>query len=166
VRAARDRSSPGQRFIAASAWGLGAAIVGAALAYGVFVATDATWGIVGIAVGFLVGYGVRRGAQHRGGAGYQALAMSLTYIAIALSYAPLVFRGIDQAGGAMKVVAVILGVGYTLAMPILVGVKGGIISLFITGIAIYQAWKLNKRPPFLVTGPHTVAVTEAPPVGS
>ena len=94
--------------------------------------------------------------------------MSLTYVAIALSYAPLVFRGIDQAEGAAKVVAVILGVGYTLAVPILIGFKGDIISLFITGIAIYEAWKLNKRPPFEITGPHTVAApaTEAPAVGS
>src|SRR5690348_16755831 len=93
LRAARERTTPGRRLLAASGWGLGAAIVGACLSYGVVAATDSTWGIIGIVVGVMVGLGVRRGAQHRGGAGYQALAMVLTYFSIALSYAPFIFKG-------------------------------------------------------------------------
>ena len=55
-------------------FGAGAALIG-------LVAAAARWDrlpLVGIAVGLLIGYAVRKGARGRGGWRYQALAMVLT----------------------------------------------------------------------------------------
>jgi hypothetical protein len=43
------------------------------------------------------------------------------------------------------------------AAPFLAGLQN-IIGLIIIGIGLYEAWKLNKRTPFEITGPHPVAV--------
>jgi hypothetical protein len=32
-----------------------------------------------------------------------------------------------------------------------------IVGLIIIGIGVYQAWKLNKRQPLVITGPHALA---------
>jgi hypothetical protein len=79
----------GGRLLRASALGLVAAAAGSAVYYGIAAATDSTWGIVAILVGFLVGKGVFIGSGRRGGRGYQFLALGLTYFAIASSYIPL-----------------------------------------------------------------------------
>jgi hypothetical protein len=45
-------------------------------------------GIVAILVGFMVGKAVRKGSGNRGGAGYQVLAVLITYCCIAANYMP------------------------------------------------------------------------------
>jgi hypothetical protein len=68
--------------------------------YGVRVLTGYEIGLISILVGFLVGGGVRRGADYRGGRAYQFLAVFLTYFAIGASYLPhaipFILSAIDQ----------------------------------------------------------------------
>jgi hypothetical protein len=44
------------------------------------------------------------------------------------------------------------------ALPFLMGFKN-IIGLFIIGIALYEAWKLNRRVPLAISGPYRVGAT-------
>jgi hypothetical protein len=76
----------------ATLFGLGAAIAGAILYYAVIAITDFEIGLVAIAIGFMVGWGVRKGAHGRGGRRFQVLAIALTYWAVGLAYTPFVFQ--------------------------------------------------------------------------
>ena len=75
----------------ATALGIGAGIVGAAVWFAIRRATHYDLALVSIAVGFAVGIAVRAGSGGRGGRGYQFLALLLTYLAVALNYSGEVF---------------------------------------------------------------------------
>lgn len=83
-------------FILAMVYGLGAALVGALVWWGVRAATGYEIGLVAIAVGFMVGYAVRAGSRGRGGRRYQILAVVLTYLGVTLNYVPDVVKGIIE----------------------------------------------------------------------
>ena len=72
------------RFLKASLFGFGAALVGAAIYYGIARASGLNIGLVAILVGFMIGGAVRKGTGNRGGMLYQFLALFLTYFAIGL----------------------------------------------------------------------------------
>jgi len=72
----------------AALYGLGAAIAGAAIYYGVIAITNLEIGIVALLIGYMVGYGVRSGAG-RGGRRFQVLAAGLTYLSVGMAYSPL-----------------------------------------------------------------------------
>ena len=75
--------SPGPAgFVKAALGGIAGGIAGALIYYLVLAVTGYEIGIIAIAVGFLVGKGVRWGTGNRGGRLYQALAVGLTYVAI------------------------------------------------------------------------------------
>src|SRR4029450_6773668 len=76
----------------AALFGLGAAIAGAILYYAVIAITNFEIGIVAIAIGFMVGWAVRKGAGGRGGRRFQVLALVLTYWAVGLAYTPITFK--------------------------------------------------------------------------
>ena len=73
--------------------GLIAAIGGAALYYAVFKLTGWELSIVAIVIGYMVAWGVRKGSQGKGGRRFQVLAVTLTYLAIGLAYAPIALEG-------------------------------------------------------------------------
>lgn len=168
LAAARNQGTPGSRFFTAAGWGLLAAIGGAGIFYAVREITGYELGLVAVVVGLAVGKGVQRGARGRGGAGYQTLAIALTYISIAMNYAPYLIEGMSKTldgkphGSIASVIVGVLTAGLIVASPILVAVKAPF-SLVINGIALYEAWKINKRVPFAVTGPHAVAAAAPPP---
>ena len=81
----------------AGAFGLAAAIAGAILYYGVIAITNLEIGLVAIAIGFMVGYAVRRGTGGRGGRAFQVMALVLTYWSVGLAYLPLAFMHRDEA---------------------------------------------------------------------
>jgi hypothetical protein len=87
-RAAGPTGSRIGRFSKAIVFGLVAGTLGAAVWYGVRRLTGYEIGLIAIAVGFLVGAGVRAGSGGRGGRRYQVLAVALTYFSICLNYAP------------------------------------------------------------------------------
>jgi hypothetical protein len=83
-------------FAKAAVFGLGAAILGAIVYYAVIAITEFEIGLVAIAIGFMVGFAVRKATEDRGGLRYQVLAMVLTYWAVGLAYTPFVFSDNEQ----------------------------------------------------------------------
>ncbi|MSR65111.1 MAG: DUF4339 domain-containing protein [Verrucomicrobiae bacterium] len=77
------------RFLKASVAGLAAASVGAAIWFLILKTTGYEFGLLAIAIGFLVGIAVRWGSEGRGGWVYQGMAMFLTYFSIVVTYIPL-----------------------------------------------------------------------------
>lgn len=115
-------------FVRALLFGAGAAVLGL-VANAVLGASP----LVAVGVGLLVGYAVRKGARTGGGTRYQALAMALTALSIVVIATP--------AGDGFEIALVI---PYVTSRPNFIGV-------IVIAIALYEAWKLNRRPP--VSGP-------------
>jgi hypothetical protein len=184
LRAQWTGGSSAGRFIRASVAGAGAALLGALVYYGVGALTGYEFGLIAIVVGFAVGAAVRWGSNRRGGWVYQTLAIALTYIAIVSTYVPAIVAGIrnSQAQDAAQsdqntpgpkpvaqtdtaaaqpptlrdfVVAILLLTAIACAAPFLAGIQN-IMGLIIIAIGLYEAWKLNRRTGFEMTGPHTV----------
>jgi hypothetical protein len=86
--------------------GLIAAILGAVLYFAVIAISGFEVGLVSIAIGYMVGYGVRLGTRGRGGRRFQVLALVFTYWAIGLAYSTLAIKAMfdDRAkGGAASI---------------------------------------------------------------
>lgn len=92
IMAAWNRGSPGKRFAKALGLGGAAALLGAALYFGIEALTGYEFGLVAVVVGLLVGSAVRKGSNSRGGWRYQALAMFLTYSAVVATDSSLIVR--------------------------------------------------------------------------
>ena len=150
---ANGSGSPFGRFAKASAFGVVAGIVGALIWWGVRGITHANWGIVAVVVGFLVGGAVRAGSGGRGGRAYQILAVLLTYLAIAGSYVPELYEILRGRAPQPAVVETVIIIA--IKAPILLGLKS-IIGLFITGFALWEAWKINTRRHVDFTGPYSL----------
>lgn len=64
----------------------------------------------------------------------------------------------SEEGGVVSVlIGVVALVGLTLALPVLVAIDGGILSLLIIGFGVWEAWRVNKRFAIDITGPHALA---------
>jgi hypothetical protein len=83
-------------FVKALVFGLGAAIAGAIIYYGVIAITDFEIGIVAILIGYIVGYAIRKATGGAGARRYQILGAGLTYFAVALAYLPLAMKGVAE----------------------------------------------------------------------
>jgi len=160
-----SQGTPASRFFAALGWGGGAALVGAAIYYGIRAATGYELGLVAIVVGVLVGKGVVRGARGLGGGGYQFMAILLTYFAIVLTYVPEMVRiwseqTAHDPSGIGRFITAFMMIGLTLFSPVVVGVQAPL-SLVITAIALYEAWKITRQGRLVITGPHALAAAPA-----
>jgi hypothetical protein len=154
----RALGSPVGRFLRAALYGLGGGVLGAGVWYAVRATTGYELGLIAIGVGFLVGAGVRKGSDGRGGWVYQALAVGITYASIASTYVPDVFKALDRPpdeGALITAFALVLAFAYSLAVPFLGGLQS-VLGLVIIGIALWQAWTMNKKMPLEITGPHRV----------
>ena len=85
------------RCIKASGFGFIGAAIGAGVYYAVLALTGYEVGLIAIIVGWLVGAGVNLGCEGRGGLGYQALAIILTYSAIVSTYVPMLINELRTA---------------------------------------------------------------------
>lgn len=92
-------------FMRAGAFGLAAALAGAALYYAVIAITDYEIGLVAIATGYMVGYAVRTGAKGRGARRFQVMAVVLTYVSVSMAYLALAL-GAAEAEPSVRVDAV------------------------------------------------------------
>ena len=156
----------------ARALGLGvlAAIAGAGVWYGIRAATGYEIGLVGIAVGWFVGVAVRRGSGARGGWLYQTLAIALVYVAIASTYVPYVLAGFakdaspEMATGLGRAILIVFAIAYSLIVPFLLPFEDPefLIGVLILGFAVYEAWKMNKRPELVVEGPLPLTLPTPP----
>jgi hypothetical protein len=181
----------GARLLKATAFGIVAGALGAGIWYAILTFANMELGIIAIAVGFMVGWAVRRGAEYRGGIVFQLLAVLLTYLAIVSTYVPLLVRGVTspqaseksvQAAGEtgqpaapvarekpsarhLSPVAWIYIFGIAIALPFLQGFQN-ILGIFIIGIALYEAWMLNRKPRLSVGGPFAIGGAAPPAVSS
>ncbi len=95
------RSGPGM--LKAVLYGLGAAIAGAMIYYAVMEYLNIEIGIVAILIGYMVGHAIRNATSGQGGRRFQILAAGLTYLAVAMAYAPFSLRGITGSEQASAV---------------------------------------------------------------
>lgn len=178
-------------FLRALGLGAAAAIAGTLVWFLIIELFNTELGIVAIAVGFAVGWAVRRGSRGRGGWRYQALAVGLTYVSITTSYVPMVVdafahtktdaaasgtkkgapatastkaaatkkESAESGGAGAVVMALGLMFAFALVSPFLAGADN-LMGLVIIGIALYEAWKLNRRVP--VSGPFRLGAAPAP----
>jgi hypothetical protein len=169
----------------ATVFGIGAAVAGAALYYAVIAITNFEIGLVAIAIGYMVGYAVRKGAGG-GGRRFQIVAILLTYWAVGLAYVPLAFRDssapreqarTEQGGAAVAepanadpddgrarrigfgfVVAMLLGFTFVLPVMAIVGsMPSGLISAAIIAFGMQQAWRMTAAPQLVITGPYQIS---------
>jgi hypothetical protein len=172
------------RFVRAAGAGTAAAIAGALLYYAISALTGYEFGLIAIVVGVGVGSAVRWGSRGRGGWRYQTLAMALTYLAIVATYVPPIVKQVrehaatrvagepgsvaspdtsrDAAADATKppslgrfLIALVVFAAFVCAVPFLAGLRN-IMGLVIIGIGLYEAWKINRRIPLTITGPHVI----------
>ena len=138
--------------------------------------------IVAIAIGFMVGWAVRKGAGGRGGRRFQVLALVLTYWAVGLAYTPLMFKQLaeenakekaaatasaptpadspDESGDGSLGLAVVVLLGFSLALPVLSVISSlpsGLISAAIIAFGMHQAWKMTGVPALQISGPFRIA---------
>jgi hypothetical protein len=141
-------------------FGLGAAVACAVGYATILVVTGFELALVSIAVGYLVGRAVRIGSHGLGGRRCQAIAVVLTYLAITISYLPLLLKNIE-ATSAQIAGAIVPLLGIALAYPFLQlqdGI-GGILGIAIIAFGLLQAWRQTARDRRVVTGPFTLAET-------
>jgi len=145
------------RLLLAALFGIGAAIAGAAIYYGVIAIAHLEIGIVAILIGYMVGWAVRKGAGGRGGRRFQILAVVLTYWAVGLAYSPLAFEELSGSIGAL--------VPLVFALPVIVIFRSlpfGLISALIIFIGMRQAWVMTAPPVIDISGPFKVGTGTAP----
>ncbi len=152
-----DLARPTGSFPIAIALGIGGALVGALLYFAVAAITGYEVGLIAIACGWLVGRGIQKGANGRGGRRFQIAAVVLTYFSIATSYFALAVKGLAVAGA---------GVGGLLwlfaGLPLIAAfgeMPGGLLSLLIIGFGLVQAWQMNARMTVEFLGPFEVRRT-------
>ena len=180
-----ERSRRKTGLLRAAGYGMGAAVAGAVVYYGVIAITNLEIGIVAILIGYMVGHAVRSGAGG-GGRRFQVLAAALTYLSVGMAYSPLVFKGImegkatsaltKQHAAATRATsapapvrakrvgagAFIVGLGavalFIAVLPIIAVVgslPSGLISALIIGFGMRRAWRMTADTGTM--GPATIA---------
>jgi hypothetical protein len=172
--------------VRAAIFGVGAAIAGAILYYGVIAITNLEIGIVAIAIGYMVGYAIRRATGGRGGRRLQILAIVLTYWSVGLAYTPVAFKQLakaeqtttstdttreveDALTGSQLVIALAFVAALTVVLPVMVvfgSLPGGLISAAIIGFGMAQAWRMTAAPTLVVSGPYRIGGPSIPAVSS
>jgi hypothetical protein len=135
--------------VRAAGLGIIAAIAGAAIYYGVIKLAHLEIGLIAIAIGYMVGWAVRKGAGG-GGRRYQVLAVALTYWSVGLAYAPFFLQD-----SSMPLPSQFF---YIFALPIMVITSGGsgILTAIIIAIGLRQAWQMTAAPSLTIAGPYRV----------
>jgi hypothetical protein len=80
-------------FAKSTVFGFGAAVAGAVLYYAVLKLLNLEIALVAIAIGYMVGQAMRKGASGWGGKRFQITAAALTYLAVGMAYLPLALEG-------------------------------------------------------------------------
>ena len=102
IETTRATSRTAKAFGKALAFGLGAALAGAAVYYAVIALLDLEIGIVAILIGWMVGRAIQKALPGGGLRRYQVLAGVLTYFAVGVAYLPLVFGEMKKDAAAKK----------------------------------------------------------------
>jgi hypothetical protein len=144
-------------------FGIVAGAVGAAIWYGITVASKGSiYGIVAIVLGLMVGAAVRAGSNRKGGIGYQLLAVAITYFSIAAALAVYAVRQLSEDGTdiSSSPAGIVIFAVIALAAPVIIGFSAPL-TLVIIGIALWEAWRLNKPSQLRFNGPYRLATATA-----
>jgi hypothetical protein len=150
-------------FLKAILVGLVAAVVGCVVYAVVEVLTGWTIGYVALAVGWLVGKGMKLASEGRGGRRYQVVAAGLTYCSVSFANLLVILHALRGRQIVVGERFVMLAAKYGLMSPFVdlrTGVSG-IIGLFILFIGIRAAWALTAGSEYRITGPHEVTGVQA-----
>ena len=153
--------NPAGRFGKALLFGIGAAIVGAVVWGAILYFTHYQVGYVALLVGYMVGKSIKKGSGGRGGAGYQIMAVLLTYLVAAAANFPTFFEDFSRRGTQPMPAIILMSAFAALIAPVYVGAKSPIL-LFILGIALWEAWKFTKFVPIPLSGPYQIAPVSRP----
>ena len=140
--------------------GSGAALLGAAVYWGISAVGHIKLSVIAVVVGLLVGKAVAYGARGQGGSSSRWLALALAYAAIALSYAPEIF--------AVKGPQAVVG-GYgtatflTLVSPLLMLFSSPLAGL-IDLVSLFIAWRVSRTERVPLSGPHVVTAPPPSPI--
>lgn len=88
-KAKTNAPSAGSAYARSVVFGIGAAVLGMILYSTFAIVTGITIGFVSLAVGYLVGKGIKLGSKGSGGRKYQITAALLTYAAVSISAVPI-----------------------------------------------------------------------------
>ena len=104
IIAGRQGGSKLGRFLRATVYGTAAAVAGCALYYAVLKIANIHLSLISVLVGIMVGKGVQKGSNARGGAFYQMLAVFLTYSSIVATFSaafvvPMIMKQIEARNG-------------------------------------------------------------------
>jgi len=165
----RVDEGPVVRVARAALFGGGAALAGSVVYWAVLAATDTNFALLAILVGFMVGRAVHVGSRGRGGLGYQAMAVGLTYLSIVTSFIPILVHAMRQPPDptTLPVPMQYLAAFVTsIPLPFLM-LTSSPITVVIVAIGLWQAWKQTRRPELNLSGPYHVTVPQqAPPFGA
>jgi hypothetical protein len=173
----------GPRVAKAIIFGLLIAVVGGAAWASITIKTEGGYrGFLAIILGYLVGIGVRKGSEGRGGRGYQVLAVLLTYLSLVVGYSGVMFhaRAKDpskfSASGPKTVelkpvesetlaappaprptaggciVGVLFLLGICVASPVVDVIHNPLLILLL-GIALWEGWRMNRGTVIELKGP-------------
>ncbi|MHA7634734.1 hypothetical protein [Corallococcus sp. M7] len=179
MEAATKGGSKSKRFLTALKYGVGAALAGAFVYWGVGLA-GINIGFSAILSGWLVGTAVFMGSERRGGGGYQALAVVLTYLSVSAALSPELFKALkDQEDFrafhaashsldsskveppdevAQAFTALVKTVGFAPAMPVAMGVDQPLSGISY-GVALFVAWFRNRKAKLSIAGPFKLLET-------
>jgi hypothetical protein len=144
----------------AALFGIGGGIAGGAVYTAVLAALNINAALITILIGWLVGKGVHKGSDGRGGRGYQILAVVITYMSIgSFAFLSEVF---GEGAGKFSILEAI----FFCAMGAIVGpvtmATSSLLSGLITFFGLMQAWRQNGQTQVSITGPHALAPTYGP----
>lgn len=144
----------GKVFPRALLFGVIGAAIGLALYAGFVIMTNIVIGYVSLAVGFIVAKAILLGSKGIGGRRYQVLALILTYLAVSLSFIPILLS-FEHLSISEVSFAKLLMVGLISPFLELQNDPGhGLIGLLILIVGMRIAWKMtaSKIPAVLAGG--------------
>ena len=149
-----EGGSPAGRVAKATAFGLAGGLAGAVVWFAVRRLFNLEIGFIAILVGWLVGKGMQKGHDGRGGRGYQVLGVAITYLCIAANFVPDIYQAFGaEADPLPPPLRAILAFPFALALPF---IDFQVLGTIIIAIGLWEAWRQNREGHLAITGPFQV----------
>ena len=138
-------------------FGLGAAAACSAAYAVITMVTGLELALISIAVGYLVGRAIRIGAGGLGARRLQIAAVVLTYLAITISYVPVIVRQLNApAAKILSALPSVMAIAIVSPLLSLSDGVGGILGILIILFGLMQAWRQTARDARVLAGPYPV----------